>query len=85
MATFTASLSGSTVVNGSKNYTISDADIQRLIDYLIVRYTPKGPDAVPPSKQVALGMWIQEFVDSSTNRELEHSTTQNIPPPIVFA
>jgi hypothetical protein len=32
MATLTIGLSGSGVVNGSKNYTISDAHILRLID-----------------------------------------------------
>ncbi len=34
MAALTISLSGSSVVNGSKSFTISDADVQRWINQL---------------------------------------------------
>ncbi len=38
MATITFGLSGSGIVNGSKTFTISDADTQRLLNWAAVRF-----------------------------------------------
>lgn len=69
MAQLTISLSGSSVVNGSKSWTLSDADVQKLIDYMIVKYTfkrgPKQPAVVPPTAIQALNFWVSSFVDNT--------------------
>lgn len=83
MATFTASLSGSSVVNGTKSFTISDPDVQILIDFLIKKYTFQNNP--PPTKAQALTMWIQEFVDASTNQVQRGGVQTTVPPPIVFS
>lgn len=77
MATFSISLSGSGVVNGSKNWTISDADVQALLNYL------EGVYPAPTSQQV-LANWAQAFVRRTIEEVKAHQRTQANIPPIVF-
>lgn len=50
MATLTISLAGSGVVNGSKAYTISDADVQRLLNASAATFNVSGTNT-----QILLG------------------------------
>jgi hypothetical protein len=77
MATFTISLSGSSVVNGSKNWTVSDADVQILVNFLANRFS------TPPNAQ-ALAAWTQDFVSSTINQVRSFQQTQAIVTPITF-
>lgn len=84
MATVTISLAGSSVVNGTKNYTISDADVQTLINHMIAKYSPAaGP---PLTNMQALLKWAQRFVDA-TSGEIQatqvHDATQAIDIPLI--
>ena len=45
MATLTISLSGSGIINGSKAYTISDADTQRLLNASSATFNTVGSNA----------------------------------------
>lgn len=63
MATFTISISGSAVVNGTKNWTVSDADIQKLADFMIERYSASGQ--IPLTAPQGLSMWAQSFVNQT--------------------
>jgi hypothetical protein len=58
MATLTISLSGSAVVNGSKNYTVSDADIQTLLNWA-GRFAPGvTPQSTAAQILVAWANWM---------------------------
>lgn len=50
MATLTIALSGSGIVNGSKAYTISDADVQRLLNASVTTFNVSGTNT-----QILLG------------------------------
>lgn len=65
MATFTISISGSSVINGSKSWAIQDADVQKLSDYLVA--TRKGEMGAELTPQQAFVMWVQEFVTRTKN------------------
>lgn len=80
MATLTVSLSGSAVVNGSKSYTVSDADVQTLLTW--VSQQPRR-FAVPqnPTNQQLLLAWVQQWVNE--NRDMVQQA--NTPPPVVPA
>lgn len=63
MTTFTASISGSAIVNGSHSWTISDADLQSLLDWATVTFAaPGGP---PLANGPALIAWMQAMLDFS--------------------
>jgi hypothetical protein len=82
MATFTIGLSGSAVVNGSKNWTLSDGDVQSLVNFLVVKYSGSAVPAL--TAQQCLALWAQDFV----NRTI--ADVKGVPagnggvPPIVF-
>lgn len=67
MATLTISLAGSSVVNGSKSWTVSDADVQALIDYNATKYSggSRGETVPPLTPAQALLAWAQGFVRQS--------------------
>lgn len=77
MATFTISLSGSGVVNGSKSWDISDADTTLLVAYLRNRYSTA-------TNQLALAAWTQDFV-GGTIMQVRNAQQSSAPiTPIVF-
>lgn len=82
MGTWTMSLSGSGVVNGSKAYTISDADVQTLIDTIKAQETARG--GTTPTNAQALLIFVQQLVDYTTNRIQSYNKTETVPPPIQF-
>lgn len=74
MATFTISLSGSAVVNGSKSWTLSDADVQSLATFLINKYGAA-------TAQQALALWAQDFVNTTiSNVQIYQKSTATVPP-----
>ncbi len=58
MPTLTFSLAGSAIVNGSIPFTISDADVQKWVDYLVAI----APAATPPTPAQALTHWARGVV-----------------------
>ena len=77
MATIAISLSGSSIVNGSKNYTISDPDLQFLLNWCKANYVDiLGQN--PTNAQVLLS-WFQGFINASINSEQQFRT----PPPVI--
>ncbi len=93
MATLTISLSGSAVVNGSKSYTVSDVDIQSLLNWaasvyavqLAAQFNPSNtPGFVPTNAQILLA-WVQGFIDSTKASVQRFQTAApTVPPPIVI-
>ena len=60
MTTFTSSVSGSVSgPNGSKSWTISDADYLNCLNYLVAKYTGRG---TAPTMAQALIQWQQENI-----------------------
>jgi len=80
MATFQISLSGSAVANGSKNWTLSDADVQKLVTFLIAKY---GGSVSITSTQ-ALSLWTQDFVNSTVSDVKAYQLATTPIAPIVF-
>lgn len=67
MATLSVGLSGSALVTGTKNYTISDTDLQKVLDWAQIQFfdyiqltfnQPNDPQFVPTNQQILLA-WIQ--------------------------
>jgi len=58
MTTLTIALAGSAIVNGSKVYTVSDADVQRLLDTM-------APLAPGGSNGQILLAWVQKWIDDT--------------------
>lgn len=63
MATLSIQLSGSAVVNGGKDYTLTDPVVQRLINYLKIKFET-GLPANPTNGQV-LTKWVQNWIDTT--------------------
>jgi|GEM_PF-4327519 len=86
MGTLTISLSGTGVVNGSKSWTVSDADVINWINQLIATQTnPRGGN--PPTAQQALVNWANGVVNTQiavTKRYLDdlQKAQVNNPPPV---
>lgn len=80
MATFTIAFSGSGVFNGSKSWTISDADEQKLIDFLVTKYAGQST----PTSSQALSSWTQEFVNQTIADVRAYQKSQAVAAPIVF-
>jgi hypothetical protein len=90
MATVTLGLTGSTVVNGTKTWTISDADVQILIDSITEKNTGGDENKPAPTPAQALGIWAQSFIrrtvqEVSNYRADKAKEATPIPPPIVFS
>ncbi len=87
MATLTMSLSGSSVLNGTKSWTITDVDLQTLINSIIAKNTVAGQS--PPTPAQALGIWAQEFVTTTIQEDRNYRIQQAVialdVPAIVFA
>lgn len=86
MSTITISLSGSAITgltgNPSKSYTVSDADLQALLDWAAVNYAftfPPSPPNPPPTNPQILLAWIQGWVNATKNSVQQFQT----PPPVV--
>lgn len=95
MATLQISLSGSAVINGSKSYTLTDADVQTLISYMQTKFATANSDGstTPLTAAQALLAWANDWV-SSTRDEIRSRALTNAKqqaadqvsvPPIVFS
>lgn len=82
MATVTFTLAGSSVVNGSKSYTITDADVQKWINTAIDRYSPRdinGDITTPLTPGQALLAWVQnQWVDATRSEVRNYMTNQQM-------
>jgi hypothetical protein len=76
MATLTISLSGSGVINGSKTYTVSDADITSLLQWAVSNYASALP-LTPTNSQILLA-WVQGWINATINSVKQFQT----PPPV---
>lgn len=85
MATFTITLSGSAVVNGTKSWTVSDTDVQSLVNYLQVKYFTGGPGGSAPTPQQALLSWCQDWVTTTIGQVQNFVRAQASIAPITFA
>jgi hypothetical protein len=79
MATLTISLSGSALVNGSKSYTISDADVQSLLDWATVNYASALP--LTPTDQQILLAWVQGWINATKVSVQQFKTPPAVVPP----
>lgn len=91
MTTFTSSVSGSaTGPNGSKSWTVSDADYANCIAYLQARYTAPDPvtgNIVIPTKAQALTSYQQETINELIGQtkvwiDQQQIKQVNNPPPV---
>ena len=82
MATLTISLSGSAIVTGSKSYTVSDADIQALLDWGQANYASvlPQPPATPTNAQILLA-WVQGWINATKDSVQRFKTTAPVVPP----
>ena len=80
MATLSISLSGSGVVNGSKNYTVSDADIQRVLDWAKVAFASSLP--TNPTNGQVLTAWVQSWVNGTKDAVQVQGRQTTVPTPI---
>lgn len=80
MATLTISLAGSGIVNGTKVYNVTDADVQRVLNWAVVEFANKlpAPPAIPTSQQILL-QWVQNWIDTTKMKEQMFSTVQPLP------
>jgi hypothetical protein len=94
MATLTVQLAGSSVVNGSKTYTLSDADVQTIIDFMATKYGTVNQDGsvTPLTNAQSLLAWVQNWV-TQTRDEIrsvkllaaqQQAVIQVNVPPVVF-
>lgn len=92
MATLTIGLSGSSVINGSKSYTLSDSDIQLIINWAINKFSPRditGTITTPLTPAQALLAWVQDRMATATIQEVKNYNVglqiQAVTvPPVVF-
>lgn len=80
MATLTISLTGSAIVSGTKSYTVSDADLQSLLD---TYSQDRAFIGMTPTNQQILLAWVQGWIERSKADVLRSKTTS--PPPITIS
>ena len=84
MATLTISITGSTVVSGSKSYTATDASIQRLLIWAASRYATVLSTA-PTNAQIMVA-WADSWVNGTRNAVSQFETpTPVVPAPPDFS
>jgi hypothetical protein len=74
-------------INGSKAFTISDADLLQIIAWIAANYNAQlvGTNT-PPVTVPAVGIflaWIQGFMNATTNSVQQYHTTPAVAPPPV--
>ena len=92
MSTITISLSGSAITGltgtPTKSYTVSDADLQLLLNWATVAFanTFAPPPAPPPTPQQILIAWIQNWVNGTKTAVQQFLTPASVvPAPIGIA
>lgn len=83
MSTITISLNGSAIAgltgNPSKGYTVSDTDLQSLLNWAQVAFASQLP-ANPTAQQILLA-WIQSWVNATKSAVQQFQTPAAVPPP----
>lgn len=76
-------------INGSKSYTISDADAQQILSWIAETYNAtliSGKTPPPPFTVAALQIyvaWLDGFMKSTTDSvQRQQATPATVPPPI---
>ena len=80
MATLTIQLSGSAVVNGTKSYTVSDADTQTVLTWAEGAFASSLPQS-PTNTQILLA-WVQSWINGTRDAVTVQNTvvTPGTPP-----
>lgn len=93
MATLTISVSGSAIVNGSKSYTVSDTDLQALLDWAAAAYAVQiqqafdpnygkpGDVPITPTRQQVLLTWVQSWINGTKVAVQRFKTPAPVAPP----
>lgn len=74
MATITIALSGSSIVNGSKSYTVDDATLRKVLDVMAARFF-HNPQSPPTDQQVLLA-WVQGWINDTKTQVSRVTLTQ---------
>lgn len=84
MANLRITLSGTTLVPdpSTKNYTISDADLQTLLDTVKQSWPIASTPPNPPTNQQLLLFWVQRWIDQSITMTQDRNVV--VPPPITI-
>ena len=76
-------------INGTKNYTISDADAAQMLAWIATNYNAQliaGKPGSPPFSISAIAVilaWLQGFMQATTDATQRHHTQPaQVPPPI---
>ena len=84
MATITFSVTGSTVVTGTKSYTINDTDTQSVLSWATSAFASQLSTA--PTNQQILLAWIQGWINGTETAVQQFQTLPPVvPPPITFS
>lgn len=86
MATLTITLT-SGPVNGTRTFTVSDADITTLITYMQNKFSGRGPGGQggsPLTAQQALIAWVQDWINRTVGEIQTVQTQQVVPNPLSF-
>lgn len=82
MPSLSISLSGSAIVNGSKTYTVSDADLQSLLNWSAAWQWTSTSTSTPTNQQLLLN-WVQNWITGTQTAVQKFQTpAAPIPPPI---
>jgi hypothetical protein len=83
---------GGGTINGTKNYTISDADAQQILSWIAETYNatlvsgkPPPPPFTVPALQIYVA-WLDGFMKSTTDSvQRQQLTPAVVPPPITIS
>jgi hypothetical protein len=80
-ATLTISITGSALptVNQTKTYTVSDTDLQAVLNWAASNYAASLP--VSPTNAQILLAWVQGFINATKNAVVQFQTPPPAPPP----
>jgi hypothetical protein len=82
MTTLTITLAGSAVVSGSKVYTMTDADLQRVLNVMKARYQTvdvTGKVIVLTNQQILLA-WVQGWIAETMDAVRAAEAAAVVPP-----
>jgi hypothetical protein len=82
MATLTVQLSGSGVVTGTKSCTVSDGDLQSVLNWAATAFASSLPQS--PTNQQILQTWVQSFINGTTDAMQVAGKQVTTPAPVVF-
>lgn len=86
MPTITISLNGSALpgltTNPSKSYTVSDADLQQVLNWAQSAFFATQPSSAPaPTNPQIMLAWVQNWVNGTKNAVVQFNTAPPVPPP----